>query len=302
MIMSNVALKWARAVQPSDICSAAVLLFLADSHNEKTGLCFPSKAAIASYLHCDIRTVERALKTLRSENVVVWKTQKTKSGKCNFYYFVGLNFSRGVTTSNGVTPRNGVTSFGAGGLPHEMGVRVPSSDEGITRNITENISCTTDKISERRLSETQTSSSAKPMTTEQSADLFGYQENSNQTQIKTKKTRPPCPPCPYEKIVDLYHRTLPELPMVVALNASRKANMQARWRECYKDEDFNTEDEGLREFEYVFQKIRASNFLMGKVQQGDRPPFRASIDFIFKSTNFLKIIEDYYADKEKQNN
>lgn len=300
--MSNVALKWARMVQPPDICSAAVLLFLADSHNEKTDRCFPSKTTIASYLHCDIRTVERALKTLRKENLIVWVTQKTKSGKCNFYSFVGLNSSRGVTSSNGVTPRNGVTSFDAEGYPHEMGVRVPSSDAGvtknITKNITENISSYAQQNKERHPSETQTSSSALPMTTEQSSDLFGYQENSNQTQAqqRPKITRPPCPPCPYGKLVDLYHRTFPEFSKVAALNDSRKRNMQARWRQCYADGDFTTEEEGLKAFEYVFvNKIRASDFLMGKIQQKDRKPFKCTIDFIFNSTKFLLILEGKYA-------
>lgn len=172
-------------------------------------------------------------------------------------------------------------------------------------DISNSISSNAQQNKERHPSEIQTSSSAKPMTTEQSSDLFGYQENSNQTQAqqRPKITRPPCPPCPYEKLVELYHRTLPELPKVAALNSSRRTNMQARWRECYKDGDFNTEEEGLRQFEYVFvNKIRSSDFLMGKVQQKDGNTWKCNIDFIFKSTYFLRILEGYYANHQSPNN
>lgn len=286
--MSNVALKWARMVQPPDICSAAVLLFLADSHNEKTDRCFPSKTTIASYLHCDIRTVERALKTLRKENLIVWVTQKTKSGKCNFYSFVGLNSSRGVTSSNGVTPRNGVTSFDAEGYPHEMGVRVPSPDAGITSNITRKITencCGAYNSPESDIRNAQTLPSAEPMATQHTS--------SSENRLAG------CPPCPVQQLVDLYHKTFPEGLRVVDITPKRRQAIKARWRQCYADGDFKTKDEGLKAFEYFFvNKIRTSDFLMGRVWEKDKGPFQITLDCIFNRDSFAKIVENFYVNRQ----
>jgi len=107
-------------------------------------------------------------------------------------------------------------------------------------------------------------------------------------------TRPnssdPPPPsasnCPAQRIVDLYHAKLPELPRCEKLTPTRRGYLQQRWRE-----DLET----LDDWSAFFADVRKSDFLMGKRPGRDgRPPFRADLEWLTKPANYAKFIEGKY--------
>lgn len=102
------------------------------------------------------------------------------------------------------------------------------------------------------------------------------------------------PACPYEKILDLYHEILPELPEVRVLNPKRRSQIKARWqstvgtrskRECWN----------LEFWEKYFSYVRTCPFLMGQANPGPgRPVFFADLEWLTNSSNFAKVIEGKY--------
>ena len=91
--------------------------------------------------------------------------------------------------------------------------------------------------------------------------------------------------CPYQKILDIYHETLPELPKVIVLTADRKAMLRQRWKEEPKLEDWRT----------YFESVKRSKFLTGKAQPANgKPPFLADLEWLIKPANVAKVIEGKY--------
>jgi len=89
-------------------------------------------------------------------------------------------------------------------------------------------------------------------------------------------------PCPQQKIVDLYHSILPELPVVKVWGAARQAKLRARWKE-------NPKHQSVEFWERLFGYIRQSTFLMNM----DENRF-LNLEWIVTSANFIKIIEEKY--------
>lgn len=81
------------------------------------------------------------------------------------------------------------------------------------------------------------------------------------------------------------------LPQIGKLTESRKNLVLARAKELVSDYDFPTPREG---FQIVFGKIRGSPFL-----RGDSGQWRADFDFVFKQSNFTKILEGKYENQQK---
>ena len=100
--------------------------------------------------------------------------------------------------------------------------------------------------------------------------------------------------CPHQKIKDLWHTMMPELPRVVQWTDTRAGHLKARWRELCAHWHWESEDLGLIWFTQFFESIRGSPFLMGRVSSGDRKPFVASLDWAVKPENFTKILEGKY--------
>ena len=97
--------------------------------------------------------------------------------------------------------------------------------------------------------------------------------------------------CPYQKIVSDYNDTLgPYLGMCQKLTPTRQKAVQARWRDCMKDGDFKTEEEGLDYFHRYFEYVKKCDFLMGS----NGREWRADFDWIFKLQNYTKICEGKY--------
>ena len=93
---------------------------------------------------------------------------------------------------------------------------------------------------------------------------------------------------PYNKILDLYHFLLAELPRVRKFTEERKKMLKARWNEKAKSER-GLYSNTLEFWEAFFKYISQSDFLMGR-----KTDFRANFEWIITKKNFNKIIEGTY--------
>ena len=91
--------------------------------------------------------------------------------------------------------------------------------------------------------------------------------------------------CPFVKIKDLYHSICISYPKLRSLDGNRKKAVAARWR-MYKD---------LKIFEELFTIAESSDFLKGN---NDRN-WSADFDWMMKPTNFSKILEGKYGNRNK---
>ena len=91
--------------------------------------------------------------------------------------------------------------------------------------------------------------------------------------------------CPVEKIVALYHVTLPELPRTTNRAKAVRSYVRQRWRE-------SPERQSLENWEAFFLYIRESEFLMGQ-----KTDFIASLEWICRPRNFAKILSGFYNHK-----
>ncbi len=93
--------------------------------------------------------------------------------------------------------------------------------------------------------------------------------------------------CPIQKIIDLYHEKLPELPKVKKRTKTRDGYIKQRWREDLPK---------LDNWDNFFTHVRQSKFLMGKTQGSNgKPPFIADLEWLTKPANFAKIAEGKYV-------
>lgn len=105
--------------------------------------------------------------------------------------------------------------------------------------------------------------------------------------------------CPAEKIVDAYHRLMPDNPRCKVLNTARRGSIKARWTEAArlacKPFGYSTAADGLKAWEAFFTICAESPFLTGKAtpQQG-KPPFFADVDFLMSPLGFAKCLENKY--------
>ncbi|HIR20901.1 MAG TPA: YdaU family protein [Candidatus Aphodousia faecalis] len=100
--------------------------------------------------------------------------------------------------------------------------------------------------------------------------------------------------CPYKELVAAYNAILgPYLGMCQKLTPTRQKAVQARWRDCMKDGDFKTQDEGIAYFKRYFEYIKTCDFLMGN----NGRDWRADFDWIFKLSNYTKICEGKYLSR-----
>lgn len=134
---------------------------------------------------------------------------------------------------------------------------------------------------------------ATPPSASESEALFS--EDSE----RIEKPKNGAPECEYKRVADLYNQKLASkgLPSVAMLSASRKAMVKARWNDFVREENFKTADEVIGGFDYYFDMVSASPFLMGTRDpvSGHSKPFQANFDWLMKSANFLKVLEGNYA-------
>jgi hypothetical protein len=136
--------------------------------------------------------------------------------------------------------------------------------------------------------ETETETERQKIYAGTSAEVHAAERGNGQKKAER------APPCPYEALVEAYHETLPTLNRVVVLTDTRKAHMNARWREVWDDERFDQKD-GVELFRGYFSRVSGSRFLTGRVNGGNgRTPFKADLEWLMKPGNFAKVLEGKY--------
>nr|DAK20954.1 MAG TPA: FaeA-like protein [Caudoviricetes sp.] len=115
---------------------------------------------------------------------------------------------------------------------------------------------------------------------------------TNRAGGNTRRSRYNQVPC--QDIADCYNEILGGcLPRVQLLSEARKRAIAARWFEVLGTKApngkvrFENAEDGVKWFASVFRKITKNAFWMGDNQSG----FAVNFDWIFKPTNFLKVLE-----------
>ena len=124
---------------------------------------------------------------------------------------------------------------------------------------------------------------------EQSHIPTNNQEPITNNQIKDKELKSPATatdPCPHQKIIELYHETLPELMAVREWTDDRQAKLRSRWKE-------KPERQSLEWWAEFFKYVAASDFLTGRTE----PPFACSLEWLVSPKNFVKVIEGKYENR-----
>lgn len=104
---------------------------------------------------------------------------------------------------------------------------------------------------------------------------------------KDKSTRA----CPQKEILQLYHEILPELRRHTQWSDARQTALRARWRESCKRQDLDW-------WRGFFNYVKESDFLMGRVEAANgSKPFQADLEWLIKSSNFVKVVEGKYANR-----
>ena len=93
--------------------------------------------------------------------------------------------------------------------------------------------------------------------------------------------------CPHQKIIELYLEIIPSGIKPLTWDGARRAQLKARWSEQHKRQS-------LEWWRGLFEYIKKSDFLMGQISNGEKKPFRISLDWIVKAENFRKITEGKY--------
>jgi len=127
---------------------------------------------------------------------------------------------------------------------------------------------------------------------EESGDLTPRPESPAEAQPASRQAS--IPNCPHQRLIELYHEILPELPRVKTWEGQRPKHLTARWKHIFTRHKFTSLEEGLEYFRKFFLYIRGSPFLMGQTAK----PFRCSLPWIVKADNYAKIIESNYHAKE----
>jgi len=118
-------------------------------------------------------------------------------------------------------------------------------------------------------------------------DINHINNHIEEARVETPSESPPKrSPCPYNEIVNLYHKILPELPSIVVLTDKRKRALKARWGNGMY---------GMENWDLYFNHVRESKFLMGKVDPwGGRKQFIADFDFLIRESTTVKTQEGKY--------
>jgi len=103
------------------------------------------------------------------------------------------------------------------------------------------------------------------------------------------------PSCPHQKVIELYHESLPYCPQVREWNTTRQKYLQSRWREKAVSLGWQKDAEGLEWFKRFFSFVGESKFLTGKSDgRNGKPPFLADLEWLMKPSNFAKVVEGKY--------
>ena len=132
---------------------------------------------------------------------------------------------------------------------------------------------------------------SKPLSNANALDVLSVAEEPAEPEAESKKL----PSCPHQKVIDLYHESLPYCPQVREWNTTRQKYLQSRWREKAVSLGWQQDTEGLDWFKRFFAFVGESKFLTGKADgRSGKPPFLADLEWLMKPSNFSKVVEGKY--------
>lgn len=106
------------------------------------------------------------------------------------------------------------------------------------------------------------------------------------------------PPCQAQKVIDLYHEVLPELPRVRLQTKDRTRALSKAWvwvLTSTKDDGARraeTPEQALAWFREYFGRARDNDFLMGRTRQtGEHANWRCDLDFLLTDKGMKHVIE-----------
>ena len=126
----------------------------------------------------------------------------------------------------------------------------------------------------------------------------------NQEQEQEKKgakapSSPAKPPtCPTQRIIDLYHEILPDLPQVKLKTKGRVKAIEKIWRwvltSTKPDHTKRAEspEQAVTWFRNYFERATANDFLMGRTpRNGDHANWKCDLDFLLTDRGMKHVIE-----------
>lgn len=303
--MSYEAVDWAFSVKVGSLADKAVLLALCHAHNPENG-CFPSVEKIMSLTEIGSkRTVQKSLNALEAAGFITRSRKTTKKGFVNLYV---LNIGRSTSEPRVKSeprikseptcksePRITFSDVGAevilrGRCKSDPLTSNKEQVKGTSKSLTSTnaVACVDGEdpdwvIEERRIV------SQEPVL----IDLSSSQEE--EPSVPVKKHKDGFPPCPVQKVVDLYHEVLPELPKARLLTKARESQIRARWKHICMMDKCTTQEQVLEIFRWMFERVRKSPFLMGLTDKAENHQnWKCNLEWITKEGNWAKIFEGNY--------
>jgi len=114
-------------------------------------------------------------------------------------------------------------------------------------------------------------------------DIEGEVDKEVEVDIDVERLRASCP---FQEIVDLYNKILPDLPRVKILSDKRKTNLKERWNS-------SKERQTIEYWKGFFEYVSECDFLMGRVND-----WHADFEWLTTEGNFIKVIEGNYRNKQ----
>lgn len=109
----------------------------------------------------------------------------------------------------------------------------------------------------------------------------------------------PANQCPVEKIIEVYHETLPELPKARLMTAKREKGLKKVWSwvmtssKADKTRRAETPEQALQWFRQYFTRVRDNDFLMGRgIRSAEHRGWKCTIDFLMTDRGMTHVIEN----------
>jgi hypothetical protein len=241
-----------------------MLMFaLADFASDDGGDVFPSKYRLAKLLRITERSVKRMLAGLVAEG-----------------WLIALNSDAGGSSDNVRRYRINIARLRAMPViakPANWEKFIRTSDAGVTGDAGDT-------------GDTHVTGGVTPVSKRGDTSvtqIINKQSINNQGGCLAANNGSKPPSCPHQKIIDLYHETLPTLPRVSSWTTKRRQYLNARWREDPKRQNL----EWWRGF---FKYVAKSDLLTGNL---DGRPWQANLEWLVKESNFVKVIEGNYENR-----
>lgn len=327
--MSFDAINWATKQRVGNATAKHALLWLAFHANGRSGECFPSVELLMEEMEVGSKnTVKAALKTLIDAGLISSKREMKGNRVSRTFYCLNVDesISDPSNIDGSIIDRSNIDADGSITDPYGSNSdRLMGQPLTPNKEIEQGINKERNRESSMRTSGNSSANAAvasaqaqTPYPEDFDKSLFDEAEREARSfpeplpeppalppveQPASTPARPKMayPPCQYEKVVELYHANCKGLRRVLALTDARKRTINARWREFCKEDDLKTTAEALESFEWYFQEVSKSRFLMGYSTPGpgrDRP-FKADFDWLMCPTNFLKVCEGKYSNGPK---